>query len=237
MEEKLSGIVLGGVSFGENDKILNVFTLEKGVISAKIKGVKKAGAKLKFASEPFCFAEFVFSVKGNMRTVIGASLIDSFYPLREDIHKYFAGGVVLEFVRRFYRENIAPENAFFHTINTLKKLSYGDELYIDELIRFLVLALKDVGFALHVDGICECGNLIDGRTFFDYRSGIFTCEKCFDGVGREVNNQTLKALTAVNEGNFAPMEFKVKALKLLRYYLENRAEEKINSLEELIKIL
>ena len=58
MEEKLNGIVLSGVSFGENDKILNIFTLEKGTVSAIIKGVKKAGAKLKFASEPFCFAEF-----------------------------------------------------------------------------------------------------------------------------------------------------------------------------------
>ena len=45
MEEKLSGIVLGGVAFGENDKILNIYTLEQGVVSAKIKGVKKAGAK------------------------------------------------------------------------------------------------------------------------------------------------------------------------------------------------
>ena len=60
MEEKMSGIVLSAVSVGENDKILNIFTLEKGVVSAKIKGVKKAGAKLKFASEPFCFAEFIF---------------------------------------------------------------------------------------------------------------------------------------------------------------------------------
>ena len=50
MEEKVSGIVLGGISYGENDKILKLFTLEKGLISAKIKGVKKAGAKLKFAS-------------------------------------------------------------------------------------------------------------------------------------------------------------------------------------------
>ena len=44
--EKLSGIVLGGVSVGENDKILNVFTLQQGVVSAKIKGVKKAGANV-----------------------------------------------------------------------------------------------------------------------------------------------------------------------------------------------
>ena len=65
MEEKLSGIVVGGVNYGESDKILNIFTLEKGMVSAKIKGVKKAGAKLKFASEPFCFAEYVFSKSGD----------------------------------------------------------------------------------------------------------------------------------------------------------------------------
>ena len=114
MEEKMSGIVLGGISFGENDKILKIFTLEQGVVSAKIKGVKKAGAKLKFASEPFCFAEFIFSKRGDMRTVIGASLIDSFYPVREDIVKYFASGTVLEFVKRFYKENIASKDAFFN---------------------------------------------------------------------------------------------------------------------------
>ena len=91
MEEKVSGIVLGGVNFGENDKILKVFTLEKGLISAKIKGVKKAGAKLKFASEPFCFAEFILSVTNAGHTVIGASLFDSFYSIREDIIKYLGG--------------------------------------------------------------------------------------------------------------------------------------------------
>ena len=80
MEEKMSGIVLGGVNFSENDKILNILTLEKGVISAKIKGVKKAGAKLKFASEPFCFAEFIFSKNLDKRTVIGASLLIVFTP-------------------------------------------------------------------------------------------------------------------------------------------------------------
>ena len=38
MEEKISGLVLGGVNFSENDKILNIFTLEKGVVV----GVKTA---------------------------------------------------------------------------------------------------------------------------------------------------------------------------------------------------
>lgn len=237
MEEKFCGIVLGGTSFGENDKILNIFTLEKGVVSAKIKGVKKAGAKLKFASEPFCFAEFVFSVKGDYRTITSASLIDSFYPVREDIYKYFAGGAVLEFVKRFYRENIVSKTAFFDTVETLKSLAYNDGDCLCDLITYLVKGLKEAGFSLRVGDGCECGTPIDGRTFFDYRRGAFFCEKCFDGVGREINNDTLKGLAKVVGGKEVSKECEVRVLKLLDYYIENRAEERLGALKELLKIL
>ena len=33
MEEVIRGVVLGGINYGENDKILNIFTLEKGILS------------------------------------------------------------------------------------------------------------------------------------------------------------------------------------------------------------
>ena len=112
MEEKLRGIVLSGVNYGESDKILGIFTLEKGLITAKIKGVKKAGAKMKFASEPFCFAEFIFSEKNGKRTVIGASLIDSFYPLREGVEKFFAGGAMVEYTKKFLYEGMKNEDHF-----------------------------------------------------------------------------------------------------------------------------
>ena len=61
MEKKVNGIVIRAVSYGESDKILTIYTLEEGLVSARIKGVKKAGAKLKACSEPFCFAEFVLA--------------------------------------------------------------------------------------------------------------------------------------------------------------------------------
>ena len=238
MEEKLSGIVLGGISYGENDKILKIFTLEKGVVSAKIKGVKKAGAKLKFAAEPFCFAEFIFSVRNEMRTVIGASLIDSFYQVREDIIKYFAAGTVLEFVKRFYKENIASKKAFVNTANTLKDIAYADGNARNKLVRFLLKELDDIGYALSFNGCSGCGcEIQEGRVFFDYRSGAFFCEECFDGVGREVNFRTLKALKDAANGIEGEVEDQTRALRLLAYYIQNRADEKFNSLDELIKIL
>ena len=237
MEEKISGIVLGGVSFGENDKILNIFTPDHGLISAKIKGVKKAGAKLKFASEPFCFAEFIFSKKGELRTVIGASLIDSFYPVREDIFKYFCAGTVVEFIKRFYREEMDTADAFLLAVSTLKSIAYGDGNPKSALVNFLVFALKESGYALYLNGCARCDKEIEGRVFFDYRSGAFKCEKCFDGTGREVSILTLEALKKAEKGCLTDdFEGTTKALKLLEYYIENRADEKLNSLKELIKI-
>ncbi|MBE5754875.1 MAG: DNA repair protein RecO [Clostridiales bacterium] len=237
MEEKMSGIVLGGISFGENDKILKIFTLEQGVVSAKIKGVKKAGAKLKFASEPFCFAEFIFSKRGDLRTVIGASLIESFYPVREDISKYFCAGAIVEFIKKFYREDIVSPETFFTVVSALKSIAYGDIGAKASLVNFFVSALKISGFALSFNGCSKCEGEIDGRIFFDYRSGAFYCEKCFDGTGREVSILTYKALQKAEKGVLEENdEGTLKALKLIEYYLEMRADENLNSLKELIKI-
>lgn len=236
MEEKISGLVLGGVNFSENDKILNIFTLEKGVVSAKIKGVKKAGAKLKFASEPFCFAEFLFSTTASKRTVTGASLIDSFYPVREDIIKYFSAGAVLEFVKKFYRENIVSPEGFFTVINALKQIAYGNVSPLIPLIKFFLDALKEEGHAITLDGCFCCGDDIEGRIFFDYRYGGFFCQKCFDGAGREVSIVTFNALRKIMQGEEVDGEEIIKPLKLIDYYLENRAEETLTSLKELLKI-
>ena len=239
MQEKYRGIVLTAVSFGENDKILTIFTLEKGVISARIKGVKKAGAKLKFASEPFCFAEFLFS-SGTLggtpgRTVTGASLIDSFYPVREDIVKFFAGGTVLEFVKKFYRENISDPEFFLSMIEALKNIAYGSADAKAYLAEFLTAALEENGYALKTDG-CPCENVEVNRAFFDYRRGAFFCEECFDGVGREITVTTYNAFIKIGRGERLDGDEGEKCIKLLDYYLEKKAEERLKSLKELIKI-
>lgn len=236
MEEKLNGIVLSGVSFGENDKILNIFTLEKGTVSAIIKGVKKAGAKLKFASEPFCFAEFVFSVRGERRTVIGASLTDSFYPLRTDIVKFYCGGAVLEYVKRFVPENVVSVDLFLLAVETLKALAYGACAPTLPLVKFLSEALKLSGYALDFSGCARCKVVPEGRVFFDYSSGAFYCEKCFDGAGREINAETFFALKKTADGECVSVKESVAALKLLDFYISVKPEENLKALKELLKI-
>ncbi len=249
MEEKTSGIVLSGINYGESDKIINVLT-PNGVVSAKLKSVKKAGAKLKFASEPFCFAEFVFSTGKNINTVIGASLIDSFYPLRMDIKKLYAASSILAFTKTFCRENIDCTDVFIATIDGLKKMAYGDKNELVYLVEFLVKALYCSGYALDTIGcrICkiECGE----RMFFDFQTGCFYCQNCFGGQGREILPETFRALKYCMEYDdgesgataFAivmgepPQKHLVKALKLLEYFMLNKADVELEPLKELLKI-
>ena len=67
MEIKVNALMLRAADYNENDKILTLLTAENGKITAGAKGVKKAGARLKFAAQPFCFAEYILSKKGDLR--------------------------------------------------------------------------------------------------------------------------------------------------------------------------
>ena len=236
MEEKLSGIVVSSVSYGENDKILGVLTLEKGVVSASIKGVKKAGAKLKFASEPFCFAEFIFSVKQNRRVVTGASLVDSFYPIRENVNKLYAASCVLEFAKRFEKENIVSPGLFLDAVDCLKNLAYkaGNEAVY--LVAFYIAALKKAGYGLELNGCFKCGEEIEGRAFFDYRTGGFYSEGCAESGAREIKTSTYATLNAIAAGKASDEKTATDALKLIRFFIENRADEKLSALNQTINI-
>ncbi len=235
MEEKYGGIVLSGINYGENDKILSIFTLEKGTVSANIKGVKKAGAKLKFAQEPFCFAEFIFAKKGERRTVINASLIDSFYPLREDIVKYYSASAVLEYVKKFAKEEIVSAELFTLVINSLKKMAYTSEEPTSVLTDFLIRALSLSGYALSLSGCVNCGAKIENRVFFDSETGSFKCADCFDGKGREIKVSTHAALLSADSG--ITRQNAKDALRLLEYYIAHKADVKLASLSELDKII
>ena len=59
METKIiKGIVLSSYDYKEKDKLVEIFSAEQGKIIAILKGCKAPSAKLKFAFQPFCFAEF-----------------------------------------------------------------------------------------------------------------------------------------------------------------------------------
>lgn len=238
MEKKINALMLRAVDYGENDKILTLLSAEEGRITAGIKGVKKAGAKLKFAAQPFCFAEYILTQSGDRYTVIQAGECESFYELRSDINRYFAACAVCEAAIALTLEGDGGENMFSDCIHALTNMCRGDEGLA--LITFLVRILKRSGYGIRLDGCIKCGAPLSDkeRLRFDMDAGGFTCVDCGEGAGASgVTYNVLRMADGLPyDSAYITEDGKKRALRLLREYLIYKVDARLNSLSEYIRM-
>ena len=140
--EKVQGIVLKLTDYKEADKLASIFTLEQGKILAKFTGVKKEKAKLKALAQPFVFAEFNLTNKGNLKQVINATLIDNFYPILTDYNKTICAYIVLDIINSILPQNKAENEIFVLTLNTLKNIEKYNPFVavIDYILKFFTFS-------------------------------------------------------------------------------------------------
>lgn len=241
MEEKCRAVVLRAIDYKDNDKILTLFSLESGVISAAIRGVKRAGAKLKFAAQPFCFCEYVLRVKGDKRSVISADIIESFYPIRESLPKLYSGAVALEFISDFLQEGMDGQELFISLMELLKTLCYTQTPPKVALAKFLLDGLASAGYEISVNGCNKCRKTLKNRAFFDFNMGAAVCEDCRESIDVEVNPNTLSMLSDLSHYGYDglserqyPLMIQNKAIKLLCYYCQVKAGVILRSANDLM---
>ncbi len=239
MELIVNAVMLRAVDYNENDKILTLLTAENGKLTAGIKGVKKAAAKLKFAAQPFCFAEYVLTKRGDKYTVINATECESFYDLRTDIEKFYAASAAVEATDALTYEGDEFSEIFYRLVETLSKISVGDERA--QLISFLLNALRQSGYAINAESCAHCGAPLDGadRLRFDLNAGSFTCAECGDGAGasRVTYNVIRKAEGKSFDAAFITPDGEKRALRLIREYVSFKLNTAFRSLSEYIRLI
>ncbi len=243
MEIIVNAIVLKSIDYKDNDKILTLYSLEKGKITAGIKGVKKSGAKLKFASEPFALCEFVLAEKAGRYTVTGATYIDSFFNLRLDLKKYYASSVILETMNYLTGENEPDHEIFTLAVNAVKYINYqGNELVT--LNSFLLNFISALGYGIQTLSCNGCGCKIDGRVFFSSRFAEFYCGSCRTDDCKEITLETYTALSQIFNKSIEQAvkveilpSSEIKLFKFLNYYLTFKTETTLKSAISLVEFL
>ena len=235
MEVKANAIVIKSVDYKDNDKILTLYSLEYGKITATIKGVKKSGAKLKFASEPFSFCEYILAVKGGRYTVINATHIDTFYNLRLNIKKYYTVALLGELTHKFLEDEIKDEYYFDLLINGVKDICYQDNEYY-YLSKFLLDAIQCLGYGISDYNCSNCGLDIEGRVFFSFKNAEFCCHECYLDGYNEIKMITYEAFKLVSNGIVPKIEGLEKLIKFLVYYINYKTEVNLKSAEALYSI-
>ena len=237
MEVKVDALVVRTADYGEADRMLTLFTLQSGKLSAAAKGVRKAKARLNFAAQPFCFAEYVLAQKGERYTVISATLTDGFYGLRQDIGKFYAAATLAGLCDAVLQEGIVNEELFLRAVAALGQMCEGDEA--EALLSFFLKLLERSGYMLDLSACADCGAVLEGKTFFDMAGGCFTCADCARGAG--VSESTLNLLKKCAGEEYDPallsQEGKKRALKLLYAYFCRKTETQVRAAEEYIALL
>ena len=176
MEEKLNALCVRVVDYKDSDRLITLCTAEKGKITVKATGVKKPKAKLKFASSPLCFGEYLVVNSNGRYTLKGCDVYDNFNNLVSDLNCYYAGFSVLEWLDKLSdtTDTDTSRGLLLLAVRTLERLSSDVTVAPEKtLISFLLSALETAGYGLDFNRSAISGkNLAEkGAVCFDFYSG------------------------------------------------------------------
>ena len=178
----VTGIVLNSIKYGEKDRIIHIFSVELGNITATLKGVESAKSKMKFAGQPFCFARFDLTMGKNYYVVKSVDAIDSFFDISTDYNNFVLCNSMLEIVNHILKPNIIAEGLFITLLKSLQNIVYnGINSYLATL-KFYCDLLTQLGYGLNFDRCDNCGMKFMGDIKFDLVSGTFRCSNCSGGI-------------------------------------------------------
>ena len=110
---KTEAIVLRSMRFAEADRILHLYTAERGRVGAIAKGVRKTKSRFGARLEPLSHVELMLHEgSGELQTVTGVELLRSHHATREDYYRLSVGLIGAEAMLRLFTEQEANERAF-----------------------------------------------------------------------------------------------------------------------------
>ncbi|HTZ85768.1 MAG TPA: DNA repair protein RecO [Solirubrobacteraceae bacterium] len=122
---KTEAVVLRSMRYGEADRILHLYTPNRGRVGAIAKGVRRARSRFGGRLEPFFRLRIeLHEGRGELLTVTGAETLDGYRRLREDARALDAAARACDAVGRLF-ETSEPHPGVFNLL--CRKLSLLDE--------------------------------------------------------------------------------------------------------------
>ena len=186
---KTEAVVLRSLRFGEADRILHVYTLDRGRMGAIAKGARKTKSRFGGRLEPLSHVELVLHVgSGELATVTGAALIRSHAPAREDPYRLPVGLIGAESMLRLFTEQERSDRAFTALTRFLDLLDElpcrdGARPELDPLgLAFQLKLLWVAGYLPRLGSCAEC-DAAGPFTGFSARAGGVVCRACSESTG------------------------------------------------------
>ena len=176
---KTEAIVLRGIRYGEADRVLHLYTPERGRVSAIAKGVRRAKSRFGGRLEPFFRLNLVlYQGRSDLMTVTSAETVAGHPRLREHAGALDSAARACEAVARIFDDG-EPHAGVYHLLaNELALLDQAPEKAgRANALAFRLKLLLAAGFAPHLAGCASCGER-EHIVGFSGAAGGVVCGAC-----------------------------------------------------------
>lgn len=177
-----NAINLKSYNLSETDKIIVMYSKDKGLIRGVAKGVKKTTSKLGGRMDMLVANQLMLHKGKNLDTICQAQAINTFRNSRTDMNKLFYSMYCSEVVHSFGVENDPNSeeiyNLFYKTLDAISKAKNKVELLIS-ILKFQLKITHIAGYSLELEECACCGGKLDiENIYFSVQSGGTICCEC-----------------------------------------------------------
>ena len=173
-------LVIGSMRYREADRIVTLYTRDRGKVSVVAKGVRRTKSKVGGRLEPFSLVRVsLHSGRGTLYTVVGVETVRTFQGVRDELFRMEEGAHLLTAVRHLFPGEEASAPAFNLLVRGVARLAEAEDaatasgVVLATRLKLLVL----LGYAPEVTRCAQCGS--EGP-FYGFSPGLggVICEPC-----------------------------------------------------------
>ncbi|RID89455.1 DNA repair protein RecO [Peribacillus asahii] len=178
MFQKCEGIVIRRSDYGENNKVITIYTREFGKIGVMARGASKPNSRLASVTQLFCYGYFLVTPSTGLGSLQQGEMVDSMRFIREDLFATAYASYIIELLDRSVDDKKANPYLFELLYQTLH---YINEEYDPEVLKFIfemkMLPVNGIHPVLNQCALCA---ETEGVFAFSLREAGFICHRCFD---------------------------------------------------------
>lgn len=175
---KTTAVVLRGRTYGEADRILTLFSTERGKMDAIAKGSRKTKSHLAGRLEMGNEVALTMHRGRNLDVVVSAEIENAYWQNLVAPERYAAANLVIELVDAFCEPDLAMPEIYALLTGALRAIGRS-EGSLGLVPRFSLLLLGALGLAPPLESCVLCGASLIGRSaWLDQEQGGFAGEEC-----------------------------------------------------------
>jgi len=202
---RTEAIVLRQRKLGEADKIVTLFSPNKGKLDAVAKGVRRTKSRLAGHVEPLTHGAYLLAEGRELDVVTQAETLESYAGLRDDLDRLSRGLYCAELVDRLLPERAEAWPVFRLLTQTLERLESTPQ--VDLAVRYFeARLLDDLGYRPRLEACAVCDKRLEPVTNFwsAAKGGVVGPECTRDLVQLQpLSVNGLKVMRLLQRGSFA----------------------------------